>query len=245
MGQRARSKKKPDADGDFLAATLPKRRRVGGEHGDACTEGKDELERMLEEVLDEAELLQARQLLRMDNEDLEVEQAEDEELEQAGAAEEPGDEDKDDVPDGEVLEVDNPQDEADGEELGLPREILKRQEALRVYRQHDQHLLCTQLGIRFAQLREGAGTAWDTLEEPHRELGRVVVTFNRSAVSIVCRAHPNCKLILPVKQTLGLGLPELHCDALLWLAAGSVSTADDHRDLCRWTKAELYQMRVR
>ena len=128
----------------------------------------------------------------------------------------------------------------------LPTEIQDRKDVLKVHRELDPRLVCEQFGLLEVVEIEGIWRILDILAEPYVELGRLVTTFVGSSIVATCRSgHRGCKLILTEKPNLGLDLISVRADLISWLAAGSVSSGEEHKKLAQWMKSNLYAMKVR
>jgi hypothetical protein len=62
-------------------------------------------------------------------------------------------------------------------------------------------------------------------------------------MSAVCKLHPQCKLMLNVKDALTIEV--VQADVLQWLGAGTTCDADKHWQLGRAVKKDIYKMRIR
>ena len=77
-------------------------------------------------------------------------------------------------------------------------------------------------------------------------MGSVNVTFGDTAMVATCaHGHGKCKLLLTHKPALGIDLGTVHCDVLLWLAAGSSMTPEEHQELSATLRRDVYKMRLR
>ena len=86
------------------------------------------------------------------------------------------------------------------------------------------------------------GFVKDLLQD--RIVGRSVLTFAGTTVSATCQVHSKCKMLLPLKVTLGLGLAEAQVDAYGWIAAGTVLDELGHRELSKHLRKTIYKMRI-
>ena len=141
-------------------------------------------------------------------------------------------------------DVPEQEDEVSG--VRVPTEMQHRKDALKVHRELDPRLVCERFGLREVVESKGIWRILDIFADPYVEIGRLVSTFAGTSIVASCRSgHPSCKLILTEKPNLGLDLISVRADLISWLAAGSVSSGPEHKQLAAWMKTNLYAMKVR
>ena len=145
-----------------------------------------------------------------------------------------------------IGESDVPEQEDEVSGVRVPIEMQHRKDALKVHRELDPRLVCERFGLLEVVESEGIWQILDIFADPYVVIGRLVSTFVGTSIVASCRSgHPGCKLILTEKPNLGLDLIAVRADLISWLAAGSVSSGPEHKQLAVWMKTNLYAMKVR
>jgi len=244
---------------DFLAPQRRPRKQAGKP---PATDGSSDLMLMLEDVLDEAEVSQLKELVDADREadraaDMAV-QSDDSDGHDSGASSDVGIVASDIG--GEPLEpdvVDVSGDESDGLPASAVEGSLgvadRAPEVLTDAQIWDarKRALCERRedGIQDITLRryglvvQPGFVIRDRLKGEAR-LGKIQPCFQGSTMCATCDTHVKCRLLLSVKPGLGINLVQIATDLLAWLAAGTTTSQAQHQDLGDHAKATFYGMKL-